>query len=64
MYKWEKTGYLACLNDANYSMEVDIDDLMIICDNLINLLEMYNIDDNEILESINNDLDLDIKKVD
>jgi hypothetical protein len=62
MYK--TTGYMACLDNANYTMEVDMDDLMIMCDNLINLLKTYNIDDDEILEAINDELDLDIKKVD
>ena len=62
MYK--KTGYLACLNEANYDIKVDLNDLMTICDNLINLLKMYDINDNEILEAINDELDLDIVKVD
>lgn len=62
MYK--KMNYLACLNDANYNIEVDVDDLMIMCDNLINLLKCYNFEDEEILDAINEELDLDIKKED
>ena len=60
MYK--KMIYLACLEDANYKIEVDTDDLMMICDNLINLLRLYNISDNEILDAINEELDLNIEK--
>ena len=60
----KKDSYLLFLGQEDiYSIEYDDkEDLKMMIDNLVNLLQMYNIDDEEIKEEIIQDTCLEIKK--
>ena len=60
--------YIICLDSGEYKIELDsvkdiaISDLEQMLDNLIYLLQMYNIDDEEILYEIVKDTCLEVEK--
>ena len=60
--------YMLCLCSGNYDVDLGSsynveNELMAIIDNLVNLLQMYNIEDEEIIESIKEDWDFEITKI-
>jgi len=60
-----KDSYLLFLDKGNYKIEYDDkEDLKMMIDNLIYLLQIYNVDDDEILDKIIDDTCLEIEKYD